>query len=167
MPAEPARPRNDMTVDRISDRELVVTRTFDAPARIVYEAWTKPEHMTRWWAPKAFGVIMYECDIDLRVGGKFRFVFGKEGEPKLAFSGVFEEVVPNARLVSTQVFEQMREAGEAVVTVTFTERAGKTHLELRQVFPTKQALDGAIATGMTDGMRLTFGQLEQLVAELV
>jgi len=157
---------NDMQVEQASDRELVVRRSFDAPARIVYEAWTKPEHMKRWWAPKSFGAIMYECEIDLRVGGKFRFVFGKEGEPKMAFSGTFREVVPNERLVATQVFEPMPEVGEAIVTTTFVERGGKTHLELRQLFPSKLALDGAVATGMTDGMRVTFAQLEELVRTL-
>ncbi|HEY1814463.1 MAG TPA: SRPBCC family protein [Kofleriaceae bacterium] len=155
-----------MAVDRVSDRELVVSRTFDAPARIVYEAWTKPEHMKRWWAPKSFGAIMYECDNDLRTGGTYRFVFGKEGQPKMAFSGVYKEVVPNGKLVATQVFEQMPHAGEAIVTTTFVETDGKTRVELRQLFPSKQALDGAIATGMTDGMRITFGQLDELCREL-
>jgi uncharacterized protein YndB with AHSA1/START domain len=158
--------RNEMTVDRVSDRELVVACTFDAPARVVYEAWTKPEHMKRWWAPKSFGAIMYECDNDLRIGGKFRFVFGHEGQQKMAFSGVYKEVVPNAKLVATQIFEQMPHAGEAIVTTTFVETDGKTHLELRQLFPTKEALDGAVATGMTEGMRVTFGQLDELVREL-
>ena len=156
-----------MEIDRVSERELVITRTFDAPARIVYEAWTKPEHMKRWWAPKAFNAIMYECDQDLRVGGKYRYVFGKVGEPKMAFSGVFKEVVPNARLVATQLFEPMPQAGEATVSAIFTERGGKTHLELRQLFPSKQALDGAIATGMTEGMKLTFAQLDELIRELI
>ncbi|HEY3807023.1 MAG TPA: SRPBCC family protein [Kofleriaceae bacterium] len=155
-----------MIVDRISDRELVVRRTFDAPARIVYEAWTKPEHMMRWWAPKSFGAIMYECDNDLRAGGRYRFVFGKEGQPKMAFSGVYKEVVPNAKLVATQVFEQMPHAGEAVVTTTFVETDGKTHLEVRQLAASKEALDAAIASGMTDGMRITFAQLEELCHEL-
>ena len=158
--------RNDMKIDRVSDRELVITRTFDAPARIVYEAWTTPEYMKRWWAPKAFGVTMYECDNDVRVGGKYRYVFGKEGQLKLAFSGVFREVVPNARLVATQLYEQMPQAGEAITTTTFVQHGDKTQLELRQLFPTKAALDGAIASGMTDGMRLTFGQLDELVRTL-
>ena len=166
MSAEAARPRNELVVDRVSDLELVVRRTFDAPARIVYLAWTTPEHMKRWWAPRSFGAIMYECDMDLRVGGKYRFVFGKEGEPKMAFSGVFREVVPNAKLVSTQLFEQMPQAGEAIVTTTFAERDGKTYLELHQLFPSKEALVGAVASGMTDGMRVTFAQLEDLLREL-
>ncbi len=158
--------RNEMQVDRVSDLELVITRTFDAPARLVYQVWTTPEYMKRWWAPKSFGATMYECDNDLRVGGKFRFVFGKEGQPKMAFSGVYTEVVPNARLVATQLFEQMPQAGEAIVTTTFVQHGDKTQLELRQLFPTKAALDGAIASGMTDGMRLTFGQLDELVRTL-
>ncbi len=158
--------RNDMQVDRVSDLELVVTRTFDAPARIVYEAWTTPEYMKRWWAPKSFGVTMYECDNDARVGGRYRYVFGKDGQPRMAFSGVFSEVVPNVRLVATQLYEQMPQAGEAVVTTTFVQLGDKTQLELRQRFPTKAALDGAIASGMTDGMRLTFEQLDELVRTL-
>jgi uncharacterized protein YndB with AHSA1/START domain len=158
--------RNELIVDRRSDLELVVSRVFDAPARIVYTAFTKPEHMKRWWAPKGFGVVMYECDIDLRVGGKFRYVFGREGEPKMAFSGEFTEVVPNQKIVSTQLFEQMPQAGIAIVTATFTEIDGATTLELLQTFPTKAALDGAVATGMTDGMKLTFQQLAALCAEL-
>jgi uncharacterized protein YndB with AHSA1/START domain len=157
---------DDMTVERRSDRELVVARVFDAPARIVYLAFTKPEYMKRWWAPKAFGAIMYECDIDLRVGGKYRYVFGKEGEPRMAFSGTFTEVETNQKLVATQLFEQMPQAGEATVATTFVETGGKTRLEIHQFFPSKAALDGAIATGMTDGMKLTFGQLAELVAEL-
>jgi uncharacterized protein YndB with AHSA1/START domain len=157
---------NDMKVDRVSDRELVITRTFDAPARIVYAVWTTPAHMKRWWAPKAFGVTMYECDNDVRVGGKYRYVFGKEGQPRMAFAGTFTEVVPDARLVATQIFEQMPQAGEAITTTTFTPDGTHTHLELRQLFATKAALDGAIASGMTDGMRLTFDQLDELARTL-
>jgi len=162
MPAAAAS-RNDLQVDRISDRELIITRAFHAPARIVYEAWTKPEHLKRWWAPKSFGVTLYECINDVRVGGAYRYVFGRDGGPRMAFSGVFEEVVPNARIVATQRYEQMPHAGDARVTTTFVERGGTTHLELRQLFPTKEALDGAIASGMTDGMRVTFAQLDELV----
>jgi len=161
MPARTAN-RDDMKVERVSDVELVVTRSFDASARIVYELWTKPEHMKRWWAPKAFGAIMYECDNDLRVGGKYRFVFGKEGEPKMAFVGTYKEVVPNERLVATQLFEPMPHVGEAIITTTFAERGGRTYLELRQRFPSKDVLDATIATGMTEGMRLTLAQLDEL-----
>ena len=158
--------RGDMQIERVSDRELVIMRWFAAPARIVYAAWTAPEYLKRWWAPRSFGVVMYECDNDVRVGGKYRYVFGKDGQPRMAFSGVFTEVVANARIVSTQLFEQMREAGEAVVTTSFVERDGRTHLELRQLFPSKLALDGAIASGMSEGMRVTFGQLDELVRGL-
>jgi uncharacterized protein YndB with AHSA1/START domain len=157
---------DSFTVERRSDVELVVARVFDAPARIVYEAFTKPEHMKRWWAPKAFGAVMYECEIDLHVGGKYRYVFGKDGEPRMAFAGEFTEVVPNAKIVATQLFEQMPQAGLAIVTTTFTETNGATRLELHQRFPSKQALDGAIATGMTEGMKLTFQQFAELCAEL-
>jgi uncharacterized protein YndB with AHSA1/START domain len=164
--AKTANQSDSLTVERRSDVELVVARVFDAPARIVYEAFTKPEHMKRWWAPRAFGATMYECEIDLRVGGKYRYVFGKDGEPRMAFAGEFTEVVTNAKIVATQLFEQMPQAGIATVTTTFTETAGATRLELLQRFPSKQALDGAIATGMTEGMKHTFQQLAELCAEL-
>ncbi|HEY1552008.1 MAG TPA: SRPBCC family protein [Kofleriaceae bacterium] len=166
MLAKAANQSDSFTVERRSDVELVVARVFDAPARIVYAAFTKPEHMKRWWAPKAFGAIMYDCEIDLRVGGKYRYVFGKAGEPKMAFTGEFTEVVPNAKIVATQLFEQMPQAGIATITTTFVETNGATRLELVQHFPSKQALDGAIATGMTEGMKHTFGQLAELCAEL-
>jgi uncharacterized protein YndB with AHSA1/START domain len=150
-------------VERRSDRELVVTRAFAAPARVVFDAWTKPEYLRRWWAPRSLGVKLYECTADVRVGGSYRYVFGRDGQPRMAFSGTYTEVVPPTRLVHTQVFEPMAHAGAAIVTATLTEGGGKTVLELHQLFPSKEALDAAVASGMEHGMRETFAQLDAVV----
>jgi uncharacterized protein YndB with AHSA1/START domain len=160
-----ARPRNATTVERRSDRELVVTRTFNGPARIVFDAWTKPEHLKRWWAPRSLGVTLFQCEADVRVGGRYRYVFGKDPKQPMAFSGTYTEVTPHSRVVCTQVFEPIPGAGEAIVTATFDEDGGKTRLVLHQLFPSKEALDGAVASGMERGMRETFDQLESLVGE--
>lgn len=159
-----ARPMNRTTVERASDRELVVTRAFAARARIVFEAMTQPELVKRWWAPRSLGVTLFSCEADVRVGGKYRYVFGRDPAQPMAFSGIYQELVPHSRIVFTQLFEPMASAGEAVVTVTLEERDRKTHMVQRQLFPSKQALDGAVASGMEKGMRETYEQLEALVA---
>jgi uncharacterized protein YndB with AHSA1/START domain len=160
-------PVNRTTLERVSDRELVITRTFDGPARIVFDAWTKPELLRRWWAPRSLGVSLFECDADVRVGGAYRYVFGRDRESAMAFSGRYTEVAPHSRIVCTQIFEPMRDAGEAIVTATFDEQRGKTRLVLRQLYPSKQALDAAIASGMERGMRETMEQLEKLLASIL
>jgi uncharacterized protein YndB with AHSA1/START domain len=158
--------RNETTVERTSDRELVVTRTFDAPAHVVFDAWTKPELLKRWWAPKSFGVSLFECEQDLRVGGAYRFAFGRDPKNPEVFSGRYLGVDPPARLVLTQIYERMAHVGEAVVTADFAEIEGRTHLTLRQLFPSKEALEGALASGMERGMRITLDQLDELVASM-
>ena len=154
-------------LERTSDRELVITRTFNGPARIVFNAWTKPELLQRWWAPRSLGVTLFSCEADVRVGGSYRYVFGREGGPKVAFSGTYTEVSPPSRLVHTQIFEPMRAAGEAIVTATFEEHEGRTRLVLHSLYPSKEALDGALASGMEHGMRETMDQLDALVATLL
>jgi uncharacterized protein YndB with AHSA1/START domain len=161
-----AAPQNRTTVDRTSDCELIVTRVFNAPARIVFDAWTKPELLKRWWAPKSLGVTLFSCEADVRVGGRYRYVFGRDAGQPMAFSGVYKEVVPSLRLVSTQVFEQMRAAGEAIVTATLEEKEGKTKLVVHQLYSSRESLDGAIASGMERGLRETYEQLEEMVATL-
>src|SRR6185312_9796475 len=141
------------TVARKSERELVISRTFEAPARIVFDAWTKPELLKRWWAPKSLGVALFECDSDLRVGGTYRYAFGRDPKHPEVFSGRYIEVKAPERLVFTQRYERMSEAGEAVITATFEESEAGTRLTLHELFPSKQALDGAIASGMEHGMR--------------
>jgi uncharacterized protein YndB with AHSA1/START domain len=158
--------KNPTTVERRSDRELVVTRTFNGPARIVFDAWTNPELLKRWWAPKSLGVSLFSCEADVRVGGSYRYAFGHDPKRPMVFSGTYTEVTPPSRLVCTQLFEQMRSAGEAIVTATFDDRDGKTGLVLHQLFASKEALDGAIASGMEKGMRETYEQLEELVGSL-
>jgi uncharacterized protein YndB with AHSA1/START domain len=148
-------------VERKSERELVVTRTFDAPARIVFEAWTKPELFMRWWAPKSVGVNMLSCEMDVRTGGGYRVVFGSDPANSMAFFGKYLEVIPNARLVWTN--EESEDA--AVTTVTFEEKGGKTLLVLRELYPSKEALDAA-GTGAADAMPEQFAQLDELLVAL-
>jgi uncharacterized protein YndB with AHSA1/START domain len=149
---------NPMTVERKSDREVLVTRTFDAPARIVYEAWTKPELFKQWWAVKSMGMSLLSCQMDVRVGGGYRLVFG----PGMEFFGKYLEVTPCSRLVWTN--EEGGEGGP-VTTVTLEEKGGKTLLVLHELYPSKQALDAA-GTGAAEGMRELFGQLDELLATL-
>jgi uncharacterized protein YndB with AHSA1/START domain len=164
--SEVTTPANRTTVERRSDRELVVTRSFDAPAHLVWDAWTRPDLLKRWWAPRSLGVTLFECESDVRVGGRYRYVFGRDPKERMAFSGTYREVVHPSRLVFTQLFEQMPAAGEALVTATFEEQGRKTRLVMLALYPSKEALDGAVASGMERGMRETYEQLEQLVATL-
>jgi uncharacterized protein YndB with AHSA1/START domain len=158
--------RNETTVERTSARELVVTRTFNASASTVFDAWTKPELLKQWWAPKSLGVSLFECESDLRVGGTYRYAFGRDPKNPEVFSGHYKEVSSPSRMVLTQVYERMRDAGEAIITVTFEESNGKTRLTLHQLYPSKEALDGAIGSGMERGMRETFDQLDGLFDSL-
>ena len=156
--------KNRTTTERKSERELVVTRTFNGPARIVFEAWTKPELLKRWWAPKSFGVFFLSCEADVRVGGTYRFVFGHAAsEQPMEFFGRYIEVTPHSRLVWTN-----DEAGDggAVTTVTFGEKGGKTLVVVHDLYPSKEALDAAIASGSTGGMGETFEQLDELLVAL-
>jgi uncharacterized protein YndB with AHSA1/START domain len=158
--------RNETMVERLTDRELVVTRTFNAPARIVFDAWTKPELLKRWWAPKSFGVSLFECEQDVRVGGSYRFAFGRDSKNPEVFSGRYLEVDPPSRLVLTQLYERMPDVGDVVVTAAFEESRGRTRLTLHQLFPRTEALEGALASGMERGMRVTLYQLHELVASM-
>ena len=156
------RETNRTTAERKSDRELVITRTFDGPARIVFEAWTKPELLKRWWAPKSSGVSLISCEADVRVGGRYRFEFGHEAsKPMMAFFGRYVEVIPHSRLVWTN--EESDDG--AITTVTFEEKGGKTLLIMHELYPSKEALDAAIA-GMEGGMPETFAQLDELLVTL-
>jgi uncharacterized protein YndB with AHSA1/START domain len=154
--------KNRTTVERKSERELVVTRTFNAPARIVFEAWTKPELFKRWWVPKSMGMSLLSCDMDVRVGGSYRLVFGDDPSNPMAFFGKYLEVTPNSRLVWTN--EEGGESGP-VTTVTLTEEGGKTLLVMHELYPSKEALDAA-GTGAADAMRETFEQLDELLVTL-
>jgi uncharacterized protein YndB with AHSA1/START domain len=147
-------------VERKSERELVVTRTFDAPARIVFEAWTKPELFMQWWAPKSLGVPLLSCEMDVRTGGGYRIAFGHDASSAMAFFGKYIEVIPNARLVWTN--EESADA--AVTTVTFEEKGDKTLLVLRELYPSKEAFDANI--GAEGAMPEQFEQLDELLVTL-
>ena len=150
-------------VERTSDRELVATRTFDGPARIVFEAWTKPELIMRWWAPKSFGISFLSCETDVRTGGSYRFVFGHPAsEQPMAFFGRYLEVTPPSRFVLTN---EESEDG-AVTTVTFEEKDGKTLVVVHDLYPSKEALDAAIASQSTGAWPEQFEALDDLLTTL-
>jgi len=152
--------KNRTTVERKSDREVVVMRTFNGPARVVFEAWTKPELFKRWWVPKSMGMSLLSCEMDVRVGGRYRLEFSYEGS-KSAFFGTYKEVTPHSRLVWTN---EESEDG-AITTVTFEEKDGKTLLVMHELYPSKEALDAA-GTGAADAMVETFAQLDELLVTL-
>jgi uncharacterized protein YndB with AHSA1/START domain len=157
--SEPTPMKNRTTVERKSERELVVTRTFNGPARIVFEAWTKPELFRRWWVPKSMGMSLLSCEMDVRVGGKYRLEFEPDA---MAFFGTYLEVTPHSRLVWTN--EEGGEGGP-VTTVTFEEKGGKTLLVMHELYSSKEALDAA-GTGAADAMVETFAQLDELLVTL-
>lgn len=154
-----ATPTNNRTVvERTSECELVVTRTVDAPSRLVFEAWTKADLFRRWWVPKSFGLTLLSCEMDVRVGGQYRLVFPHQGST-MEFFGTYLEVTPHARLVWTN--EEGHE-GKTVTTVTFDEIAGKTLVVVHDLYPSKEARD----SGSMDAMPEALGQLDELLAGL-
>ncbi|MGA9334575.1 MAG: SRPBCC family protein [Rudaea sp.] len=151
---------NRTTVERKGDRELVVTRTFDAPPHIVFEAWSKPELFQRWWVPKSVGMTLVSCDMAVRTGGTYRLVFRHPmADQPMAFFGTYREVTPNKRIVWTN---EESDQG-AVTTVTFEEAGGKTLLTLHEIYPTNAALEEALA-GSAEGLPEQFSQLDELLA---
>jgi uncharacterized protein YndB with AHSA1/START domain len=151
---------NRTVVERKSDFELVVTRTFNAPARIVFEAWSKPELFKQWWIPKSVGMSLVSCDMDIRTGGKYRLVFSHpDFDQPMAFFGTYNEVTPHTRLVWTN---EESDQG-AVTTVTLEENGGKTLLTLHERYPTTAALEEALA-GSAEGFPEQFAQLDELLA---
>ncbi len=153
---------NRTTVERKSERELVVSRTFNGPARIVFEAWTKPELFKQWWVPKSMGMFLRSCEMDVRTGGKYRLEFGQDASNSMAFFGRYIEVIPNSRLVWTN--DEGGDGG-SVTTVTFAEKGGRTLLVMHELYPSKEALDAA-GTGAADAMGETFEQLDELLVTL-
>ena len=154
--------KNLTTVERKAERELVVTRTFNAPARLVFQAWTTPELLKRWWAPKSTGVVLRSCEADVRVGGRYRFEFSHEASTTpMVFFGRYLEVTPHSRLVWTN--DESNDG--AVTTVTFEEKDGKTLLVMHETYPSKEALEATLA-GMENGMPETFAQLDELLVTL-
>jgi uncharacterized protein YndB with AHSA1/START domain len=157
--SEPTPMKNRTTVERKSEREVVVTRTFNGPARIVFEAWTKPELFKQWWVPKSMGMSLRSCAMDVRAGGKYRLEFEPDG---MAFFGTYREVTPHSRLVWTN--EEGGEGG-SVTTVTFEDKGGTTLVVLHELYASKEALDAA-GTGAADALVETFAQLDELLLTL-
>ncbi|MBK9033136.1 MAG: SRPBCC family protein [Myxococcales bacterium] len=159
--SEPTATKNPTAVERRSEREMVITRTFDGPARLVFEAWTKPELFKRWWLPKSAGLKLRSCEMDVRVGGGYRLEFDVGGPEPMAFFGRYLDVTPHARLVWTN--DEGGEGG-AVSTVTLEEKGGKTLVVMHELHASKEALDAAL--GSYDGMGETFEQLAELLVTL-
>jgi|SRR6185312_1147924 len=159
---EAERTRKHTAIEARSDRELIVTRTFDGPARLVFQAWTTPELLKRWWAPKSIGATLVGCEVDVRTGGRYRFEFAHpSSEQTMAFFGKYLEVIPNARIVWTN------EEGEdgAVSTLTLEEKDGRTRLTLHEIYPSKESRDEAL-NGSAEGMPEQFQQLDELLVTL-
>ena len=159
--SEPTPMKNRTMVERKSERELVVTRTFNGPARLVFEAWTQPELFKRWWVPKSTGMSLVSCEMDVRVGGGYRLVFGHDASDAAEFFGRYIEVTPPSRLVWTN--EEGGEGGP-VTTLTFEEKGGKTLLVMHELYPSKEALDAG--AGAADATVETFEQLDELLVTL-
>jgi uncharacterized protein YndB with AHSA1/START domain len=150
--------KNETKIERKSELELVVTRTVNAPAHLVWEAWTKPELFRRWWVPKSYGLNLLSCELDVRVGGQYRLVFQHE-DSTMEFFGTYVEVTPHSCLVWTN---DEGDAGQTVTTVTFEEKDGKTLLMVHDRYPSKEAVD----TGSTGAMPEVLDQLEDVLASL-
>lgn len=159
--SEPAPMKNRTAVERKSEREMVVTRTFNGPARLLFEAWTKPELFKRWWVPKSTGMSLLSCEMDVRVGGGYRLAFATDGPKPMEFFGRYIEVTPHARLVWTNDEGD----GGAVTTVTFEENGGQTLLVVHDLYPSKEALEASL--GSLDAMPETFDQLDEVLVTLV
>jgi uncharacterized protein YndB with AHSA1/START domain len=156
--------KNRTTVERRSEREVVVMRTFNGPARIVFEAWTRPELFQRWWTPKSCGISIISHEADVRTGGTYRLVMGHaSSEQPMAFFGRYIEVTPHSRIVWTN--DEGGEGG-AVTTATFEEKGDATLVVIHDLYPSKEALDEAIASGSTSGWGEQFDQLDELLVTL-
>lgn len=151
--------KNDTKVERTSDTDIVVTRTVNAPARLVFEAWTQEDLFRRWWVPKSYGLNLVGCHLDVRVGGQYRLTFLHEGST-MEFFGTYLEVTPHSRLVWTN---DEGDEGQTITTVTFEENEGKTLLTVHDRYPSAEAVD----TGSTGAMPEVLAQLEELLDSLV
>ncbi len=150
------------TAERKGERELVITRTLDGPARLVFKAWTTPELLQQWWTPKSTGARLIGCEIDLRTGGSYRYTFAHPSrEEPLAFFGKYLEVVPDAKIVWTN--EESDDG--AVSTLTLVETDGRTLLTISEIYPTSEAVDAALE-GAAEGMPEQFEQLDALLVTL-
>lgn len=161
--AEPTATQDRTRVERTSERELVVTRTIDGPPPSVFEAWIDADLFRQWWVPKSLGVTLLSCEIDARVGGGYRLTFDNGAGEPMAFFGRYLEVTPPSRLVWTN---EEGDGGHVVTTATFEEDHGRTRLVVHDLYPSKEALDDAVASGATSWNPETFDQLDELLVRL-
>jgi uncharacterized protein YndB with AHSA1/START domain len=164
MPASAARNSETFEVSTPSDREIRMTRLFDAPRHLVFEAMSKPEHIRRWWGCLGDGYSVPVCEVDLRVGGKWRFV-NRHPKGEAAFHGVYREIAPPGRIVFTEIFEDFPDT-ESVVTSVLTEENGKTRMTVTCVYPSKEVRDMVKQSGMERGAAISYDRLEEVAAEL-
>jgi uncharacterized protein YndB with AHSA1/START domain len=149
-----------------SEREIAFTRIFNAPRQLVFDAWTKPELLKRWlYGPNGWSLAT--CEVDLRVGGRYRYVWHHTNGNEMGMGGIYKEVMPPERLVNTQLFDQDWTGGEAVGTLVLTEKDGKTTTVNTVLYVSKQARDGALSTPMADGMEMGYVRMEDILAALV
>lgn len=158
--SEAAPTKNPTTVERKSERELVVTRTVNGPARLVFEAWTRADLFRKWWVPRSFGLDLLSCEMDVRVGGGYRLAF-RHQDSTMEFFGTYVEVTPHSRLVWTN---DEGDGGTTVTTVSFEEIAGRTLVVVHDLYPSKEALEAG--SGSTDAMPEAFDQLDELLGSL-
>lgn len=154
--------KHQTKVERISERELVASRIINGPSRLVFEAWTKPELFKKWWVPKSAPITLVSCEMDVRTGGKYRLVFGA-GDQTMAFFGKYLEVTPHSRLVWTN--EEGGEDAANITTVTFKETNDTTLVIVHDLYPSKEALDEALASESTGAWPEQLEQLEELVSQ--
>lgn len=158
---------NRTTMVLVGDREIVMKRTFAAPARLVFEVFTKADFVAQWWAPKKCGVEMVSAEADVRVGGKWRYTLRNSDSEVISFYGEYTEVTPPDRIVYSELFSKFPDGPAVIVTVTFVEKDGKTELTSTQLYPSKEVREFVVSTGMEFGANETHDQLEELVASLL
>ncbi len=155
---------HDQAAESTATRELVVTRTYDAPARLLFEAWSRPEHIKRWFGPEGWPVT--HCEMDFRLGGRYRFAMtGPDGKEGTSFGGTYLEIVPNEKIVYDDAFESPG-AERMVMTVTFEETGGRTTLTVHTLFPSVAMKDAHLGMGMREGLGMSLDQLGDLVAAM-
>ncbi len=163
-PSDHAAENAGVTIERTSDRELVITRTVNGPARLVFEAFARPDLFQRWWTPKSFGITLVSHEADVRAGGSYRLVMAHPSAPEpMAFFGRYLDVTPPTRIVWTN--DEGGEGG-AITTVTFEENDGATRVVVHELYASKDALDEALASGSTSGWGEQFAQLDELLPSL-
>jgi uncharacterized protein YndB with AHSA1/START domain len=156
---------NKLKVEAHGDRQIVITRAFEAPRRLVFDAFSRPE-LVRQWLLGPPGWSMPICEIDFRVGGRYRYLWRNESGPEMGVGGVYREIVAPERIVATETFDQAWYPGESVGTVVLTEQGGKTLLTQTILYESREARDSVVASPMERGLAASYGRLENLLVSL-